>query len=258
MSAWEIYDALISEANDKLKKPVVVQDMVLGINWSVASLTSANELMQGICFSPRNIARTIAWSGSLDGERAEQLLPWVYEWESATATVGAATLNAILNHNNPLIEQAQLLSLDVPGHLQVFEFFRPQLLGQRVSIIGHYPGLSPFPETERWLVFERQIQNGDLPDTAAFYLLPESDWVFISASSLANKSLPMLLELARNARVVLMGPSLPWTTLWRNYGVDYLAGVAIKSNSGVRSVAQQAGGTRLFDSSCQYCVMSLS
>ena len=258
MSAWEIYDALIDEASAKLKEPAVVSEIILGINWSVASLTSTRGLMQGICFSPRNAARTIAWSGTLEGEPANRILPWIYEWESAASTVGAAVLNAILNYQNDLIEKSQLLDLDAPNHLQVFEYFRPHLANQKVSIIGHYPGLNPFPEVQSWQVFERHLQTGDLPDTAAFYLLPESDWVFISASSIANKSLPMLLQLAKNCQVVLMGPSLPWSTLWFDFGVDYLAGVAIKSSTGIRSVAQQAGGTRLFDIGCEYRVLDLS
>lgn len=119
-------------------------------------------------------------------------------------------LNASLNGSGSCLRDALSLRGEVPGHLRVFAHFRPQLEGQKVVVIGHYPGLELLWQGFPYQCLERNPQDGDLPDSAAEFLLPQADWVFVSVSSLANKTLPRLLELSRHARVVLMGPSLPW------------------------------------------------
>ncbi|HMU66773.1 MAG TPA: DUF364 domain-containing protein, partial [Cellvibrionaceae bacterium] len=101
---------------------------------------------------------------------------------------------------------------------------------------------------------ERRVRPGDLPDTAAEFILPEADWVFITASSIANKTLPRLLALAAQARVVLMGPSVPWLANWQDYGVDYVAGVAIKDPAALAQTLMEGGGTRIFSQGVGYCV----
>ena len=106
-------------------------------------------------------------------------------------------LNASVNTAAGCQREAQALRTQAPGHLQVFAHFRPRLAGQRVVVIGHYPGLERLWQDQPYQCLERQQQEGDLPDCAAEYLLPEADWVFVSASSIANKTLPRLLELSR-------------------------------------------------------------
>lgn len=88
-------------------------------------------------------------------------------------------------------------------------------------------------------------KNGILSDTAADYILPHADWVFITASSIANKTLPHLLSLTKNARVVLMGPSLPWSFEWAEFGVSYLAGVDVCDRGKLVEIASEGGGTRI-------------
>ncbi|MNY47092.1 hypothetical protein D3C86_1823320 [compost metagenome] len=139
----------------------------------------------------------------------------------------------------------------------MFAHFRPRLAGQRVVVIGHYPGLERLWHDFPYQCLERNPQDGDLPDSAAEFLLPQADWVFVTASSLANKTLPRLLELSRQARVVLMGPSLPWLEGWRQFGVDYLAGVQVLDASAARQVVAEGGGTRLFAGPVEYALLAL-
>ena len=96
--------------------------------------------------------------------------------------------------------------------------------------------------------------GGELPDTAAESILPQADWVFITASSIANKTLPRLLTLSARAHVVLMGPSVPWLDNWQAYGVDYVAGVAIKDPEALSQTLMEGGGTRIFSQGVGYCV----
>ena len=80
--------------------------------------------------------------------------------------------------------------------------------------------------------------------------------MFITASSLANKTLPRLLDLAWGREVVLMGPSLPWVEQWRDFGVTHLAGVATCNNDVLWQVVAEGGGTRLFAEAVEYRLLS--
>jgi hypothetical protein len=126
-------------------------------------------------------------------------------------------------------------------------------------VIGRYPGL------DRWVaghgldftVLERQPSEGDLPDTAAEYLLPEAEWVFITASSIPNKTFPRLAELSRGATTVLMGPATPWLPELRHFGIDYLAGVDIAEPDKLRQTVAEGGGVRIFDAGARHRIAPL-
>ena len=100
------------------------------------------------------------------------------------------------------------------------------------------------------------------PRKLAAVLAPETlagaDWAFITASSLANHSLPQLLQWARGARIVLMGPSTPWLAEWADFGVQYLAGVAVQEPKELFGIAAEGGGTRIFEQAVRYKVLDLS
>lgn len=251
MASWDIYKLLI----DYARSDAVLTELVLGINWSVARVEMAGQSDNhhcGLCFSPTQLPRTIPWAGTLPGRTTNELSEWITQWDSAAAVVGALVINAVINGNSPLLLQSETFHCNGPPHLRVFQHFRSQLAGQKVVVVGHYPDLGSYAETSSWYCLERNPRSGNTPDTAAEYLIPEADWVFITASSIANKTLPRLLELAKNAQVVLMGPSLPWLEDWAEFGVNYLAGVEVLSAEKLWQVASQAGGTRIFDEACQY------
>ena len=106
-------------------------------------------------------------------------------------------------------------------------------------------------------VLEKQPKDTDLPDTASEYLLTDADWVFITASSLANKSFPRLAELAEKATSVLMGPSLPWLPQWHEFGINYLAGIEVINQQQLWSCIAEGGGVRIFEDSVAYRIAEL-
>lgn len=246
----ELYDRLLSDLD---KAPV--ERVLLGLNWTLAEVQGA----LGFAFSPRQVPRTLSWAGTLRGQSSDQLRPWLLSWDAAESAVGLAVLNASINRPaNPYQQKATPLKQPgIPGHLQVFAHFRPQLEGKKVVVIGHYPKLDQLWSDLPYHCLERHQQGEDLPDAAAEYLLPEADWVFITASSLANKTLPRLLALSRQATVVLMGPSLPWFTGWQDFGVNYLAGVRVLDAPAVSNVVAEGGGTRLFAGPVEYALLGL-
>jgi uncharacterized protein (DUF4213/DUF364 family) len=169
-----------------------------------------------------------------------------------------AAINSVINSASPLLTQAQPLSPQGSANLAVFEHFLPLIRGKRVVIIGRYPGLAQYEQEADITVLERQPIAQDLPDTACEYLLPEADWVFLTATSIANKTFPRLVELSQQAELVLMGPTTPWLPELADMGINYLAGVNVTHPDGLRQTIAEGGGTRIFDSGVQYCILKLA
>jgi len=233
-----------------------IERVLLGLSWSVIEAGGT-----GLCFSPTEAPRTLPWSGTLVGRRAVELIEWVRHWHPCDAAVGAATINALINHESTALYESQLLTGNAPGHLRVFEHFHAKVKNWRVVVVGRYPGLERLWADVDYQCLERRLQpnekNNELPDTAADFVLPRADWVFITASSIANKTLPHLLALTTNARVVLMGPSLPWSFDWAEFDVNYLAGVDVVDRGKLFEIASEGGGTRIFDEAVHYRLLAL-
>ncbi len=76
--------------------------------------------------------------------------------------------------------------------------------------------------------------------------LPRQDYIFITATTLINKTLPRLLQLSGQAVVILVGPSTPLTPILFQYGVNVLAGTVVLDPEAVRQVVQEGGSLQLF------------
>lgn len=245
----DLYDMLLARAVSE--EPV--RRVLLGLNWSMCRTEGV-----GLCFSPTEVVRTLAWPGTLRGMLGAQLAPWIRSFDAAQATVGTAVVNASINRaDNALLLRAQRLETSAPPHLGVFAHFTPLVRDASVTVIGRYPGLEQLWSGVRYRCIERRPAPDVLPDSAAEYVLPESDWVFVTGSAIANKTLPRLLELSRNATLVLMGPSVPWLEDWAELGVDYLAGVAVTDEDALFQTAAEGGGTRVFETGLEYRLAAL-
>ena len=252
---YEFYDLLQDYAAD----PSLVDEVVIGLVWTYCSADGA----LGLAMSPGVGRRTLAFSGTLRGQSIAHLARWVREFEPFQATVGMAAVNAGINRHGAA-RPGMLLPAPCTGgghnNLAVFEHFLPQIRGKRVVVIGRYPGLEHFVERHQLdvQVLERQVTEGDLPDSACEYLLPEAEWVFLTASSIPNKTFPRLADLSRNAVTVLMGPTTPWLPELYHFGIDYLAGVEIDDAEQLRRTVAEGGGVRLFDGAVRFRVAPLT
>ena len=230
-----------------------VKEVLIGLTWTLCQADGI-----GLTMSPGQPTRTLPWSGALVNQTVADLAPWIQSWNPYEATVGMAAINAVINATSPLIEAAQPLSPKGPANLAVFEHFLPLIQGQRVVVIGRYPRLNQYEQTADISVIERQPSGDDFPDPACEYLLPAADWVFLTATSLVNKTFPRLVELSQNATLVLMGPTMPWLPALADMGIDYLAGVRVRHPKALRQTVAEGGGVRIFETGVQYCVLQIN
>lgn len=263
-----VYASLIAEARSRAQDKQI--DFVcIGTTWILIQVEGGT----GVAMNLSPVSRTVEWSGTLQGRPCIEIIEWVYSWNYLESGIGLACINALLNGSeNPLCQNADPIlvpggagsgeeGLNRPvglrgqGNLSVFDYFLPQLSGARIVVIGRYPGLQVSLSGLDYVVLERESTVDDLPDTAAEYLIPKADWLFLTATALINKSLPRLIEIAgrsSNLTTVLMGPSMPWSGVWRNLGIDYLAGVGITDPAVLKHTILQGGGMRIFEGGVHY------
>ena len=252
---WQLYDRLMTLAQGA---PGQVLEVLIGLTWTLCRCQGAGgEVRIGLAMSPGAPTRTLPWAGTLAGRSCADLVAWLTSWDPYESTVAMAALNACLPGAADLARSATPLTTDGPANLAVFRHFAERLEGQRVVVVGRYPGLEGLRIGWDLTVLERQPGPGDLPDPAAEYLIPQADWVFLTASSIPNKTFPRLAELARDTRLVLMGPTTPWIEGLEAFGVNYLAGVQVTDPDALRRTVAEGGGTRLFETGVRYAVLDL-
>lgn len=253
LSYWHLYDLLV----DRLDDSAQVAEIVIGLTWTLCRSTGEGGAGFGLAMSPGVPTRTLPWPGTLSGRPVRGLSKWLRGWDPYEATVAMAAVNSVLNRGSDLAGSAIPLFPAGAANLAVFQHFAPRLAGQRVCVVGRYPGLDALDLGWDLTVLERRPGPGDLPDPAAEYLLPRADWVFLTATSIPNKTFPRLAELSRDATLVLMGPTVPWVPELADFGVDYLAGVRVEDGERLRVTVAEGGGTRIFETGVRYAVADL-
>ena len=153
-----------------------------------------------------------------------QLASLVNSIDLFEAALGLAALNA--HYNRP--------DLEVGGGNGLDAFAEEE---GRVVAIGSFPDIAR--RLPKALVVDAQPDAHEYPAAAADWLLPGCAAAVITASTLANRSLPRLLDLSRGSRVALAGPGTPLTPRLFSYGVEILAGFIVDDSAGMaRCIAE--------------------
>jgi len=230
-----------------------IEEAMIGLTWSYSQV---NQNL-GLSMSLGKQTRTLPWSGTLRGRSAKSVAEWITSWNSYEANIAMATINAVVNANNPMLPKTEVISNSAPANLSVFEYFLPRIRNKRVVVVGRYPGLEAYEAHCDLTVIEKMPGDNDLPDQAAEFLIPQADWVFLTATSIPNKTFPRLAKLASDANLVLMGPTVPWLCELSEFGVDFLAGIKISDSEQLKQTIAEGGGTRIFENAVQYHVADL-
>ena len=175
---------------------------------------------------------------------AELAKSWCFE----EATLGVAALNAYYAQKplldplgavyDPPVERSERGSRGGVPPRDAFEQYRPRIeaAGEarggdgraRVTVIGHFPHVDRIAEYADLTVLERNCTQAlDTPDPACEYVLPKSDYTFITGVTIINKTAPRLLDLTKNGTTVMVGPSVVMSPFLFDWGVEMLAGSVV-------------------------------
>ena len=226
-SPWDLYDRLI----EGVPAEVRVVDYCLGKNWSCVKAESG----AGVAYTFPGGATASGVLPDYRGGSLRDLAAQVKSWCFPEASLGAAALNAWYATRDKLDIEA--FSLATGPESGGFALLLKQIEQRaadfghvgpadkpNVAVIGHFPHMNDLERASHLTVLERNPRMGDLPDPACEYVLPEQDYVLMTGTTFTNKTMPRLLELSRNAKVYVVGPSTPLLPVLFDYGVDVLAG----------------------------------
>jgi hypothetical protein len=236
ITAWELYDRLI----EPIPAELVVADCLVGIHWTLVRCEGV-----GVAMTPPGGFRCLPGAGTFRGRKLRELAALVKSWHPLEAALGVAAINAYFNAPSTMAKvwKAQPES---QANESVFVVMKPELIGKKVTVVGHFPDLDELASVCRLSILERNPLEGDYPDPACEYILEDQDFLFITGVTLINKTLPRLMELGRNARMVLVGPSVPLTPLWFNKGIASLAGTSVIDADRVWRHEAQGGDRSIF------------
>jgi uncharacterized protein (DUF4213/DUF364 family) len=237
---WELYDDLISN----IPANAVADDIICG--WRYTAVTSDGTC--GIAGTLDAGYRQPLLNKKGAGTKLRDLAECIKSWDFQEASVGQAAINAWFNSTEQLAEQGITLSdtkFTEDRKSDPFIQMQREIEGKRVTVIGHFPYIDQLfkPKCELAVIEKFNPVDGDYPEQATDYLLPNSDFVFISGYTLAEKSLPRYLKLCANAYVTVVGPSSPIAPALAKYGVNCVAGLALRNVDDARKIALGHGGS---------------
>ena len=233
-SPWDLYDELI----EGIPGDLFVEDCLVGLHWVLLRSEGTGMAMTPGEGSSRH------GIGELRGRPVRDVARYAKSWNFLEAAIGIAAMNSWYNAPGTLAKTWKP-GVGAASDRNLFEEWEGRIDGKKVAVIGHFPGLEPFALRCRLSILERKPQDGDFPDPACEYILPEQDVVIATGTTLMNKTLPRLLSLARGEFAVT-GPTTPLSPLLLARGATQLAGSCVLEERQVWQHVAEAGDRSVF------------
>ncbi len=174
-------------------------------------------------------------AGHLLDLRAEELVAMAASESLLEASVGLAAINALLDVD----EQACV-------ELNAADVIAEHGAGKKVAVVGHFPFVPRLREIADTLwVLELNPGTGDLPAEEASQVLPRSDVVALTGTSLLNGTFDGLVDLCRpDAYVIVLGATTPVSPAFFTVGVDAVSGTRIVDPASALTAVSQGATFR--------------
>lgn len=241
---WTLYDQLI----EGIPEEVCVKDYCLGVYWSYVEAESG----MGVSYTCRGGATKNKDKRDFTGLPLRELAGMARSWCFEEATLGVAAMNAWYGQKRLIDEMGAVYDepVELPDgtvrKLDAFEVMRPQITAQgnaNVVVVGHFPHVDRIAEYANLTVLERNCRTElDMPDPACEYVMPQADFAFITGVTLENKTAPRLLQLAKNAFVTMVGPSVVMAEPLFQAGVNMAAGSIVLDPERTKRSVKSGGG----------------
>lgn len=222
---WKLYNHLIAG----IPEGIAVRDYCLGTHWSYVKADCGT----GVSFTCKGGAKRTC-TQDLRGMELREVAELSKSWCFEEATLGIAALNAWYARRELLdpLGAAYDEPIERPDgtirKMDAFEMYRERIAaheGAHVTVVGHFPHVERIAEYASLTVLERNCtQANDTPDPACEYVLPSTDYAFMTGVTLINKTAPRLLDLTRDATTIMVGPSVVMSPFLFEWGVETLAG----------------------------------
>lgn len=245
----ELIDYLKGELGSKIFKVKAI-DVRIGVVYTGVVLSTG---YAGVAYTPIHEltnSPTLTNAGAISGKPASQLVDLALSSNLIEAAVGVATMNAL----------SQIVFEEYPdkyifSDIDVLDLIHP---GDKVVTVGYFGPLIPRlleKSGELYVLEKREIEDervSFISPSEVAEVLPFSDVILITGSTLVNKTIDEILRFRGRAReVVLLGPTASVTPqpLFRK-GVTAVMGIKILDPRRMMRIISEAGGTRHLLSTC--------
>ena len=136
-------------------------------------------------------------------------------------------------HDEPAYAMASINSLlPIPENvinLKAQDMILKYGKGKNVAVVGHFAFVEKIrSEFQNLWVLEKKPKPGDLPAESAEQVIPEADFIAITATTLINGTCAEILKLVpEKAFVIVLGPSTPFAPCFFDWGIDALASCVV-------------------------------
>ena len=232
MKEMKLLDDLISAVQHE---DTIAEDVRVGVSW-----TGVKGRYGGVCKTygiPVPHGNYTKDLGKLNQKSTLELAEYARSWNFVEASIGVAALNSMVKVKG----KTGVNAIDIV--LETCE-------NKKVTMVGKFPRIPEIKARakELWVLemnpcllnVKKEIINA----AAAEYVIPDSDIVIVTGSTLINKTMERVLELCRMADTytIVMGPSTTMCDVLFDYGADMLAGVEIAKPEAVLDIISQSGG----------------
>ncbi|MEA1944245.1 MAG: DUF364 domain-containing protein [Euryarchaeota archaeon] len=237
------------ELGDSLSD-VTVEDVRIGLEYTGVRLSGE---CGGVAFTPVSKSSecpVLHNAGRLVGKSVSDILQMSLSKNLLESVIGVAAINALAQRICELKPETYVFS-----KVDVLDLINA---GDNVSMIGYFKPLVPkilrktnsFYVIEKKDILDKRVTMVSFEEASS--ILPISDVILISASTLVNKTIDDLLRLNRCAReVVLLGPTASMMPQpFFEKGVTAVMGTRITDVEKMLKVVSEAGGTRQLLASC--------
>lgn len=202
--------------------------VAIGVNWTLVDSALGTGLVHTPVKSQQGCV-PIPSAGTLVGRPLGELMELTEDPNPIARAVGFAALNAYWNRRDVTGMAANGLDL-------------VEDRGHKTVVIGRFPRLDQ--RVPGAAVIERNPGPNDFPEEAAATLIPEAEFLVITASTLSNGSLADLLALRRNAFTLLVGPGTPLSPALLDNGIDVLAGFRVGDPERAERAVMEGGAEK--------------
>ncbi|MDD2439518.1 MAG: DUF364 domain-containing protein [Methanosarcinaceae archaeon] len=261
MKANKVIPTLVNELRQKFGpdiKAIKAEDVRIGLAYTGVKISGNRG---GVACTPLyefSGCPALGFAGKLKGRPVDELLEMALSSEPLQAAVGVAAANALAHRLlDTAIDSGIKTGLVLDSALNVLDLVRPW---DKVSMVGYFKPLVPKilkRKAELTVLEKREVKSPKvkiLASEKAKEIVPASDVVILSASTLANGSIDELLAFAATGKareIILLGPSAPLYPIpFFERGVTALMGTKITDTEGMLTVLSEGGGTKKLHRGC--------
>jgi len=173
----------------------------------------------------------IKFAGKIAGMKVSEVIEWFESDSSLERSIAVAAINSCLNRDSEKYLEGDPLV-----------YARDRFTGSKVVMVGHFPFAEEISEwAGEFTILELNPAQGDRNYRDARDKLKDADLTIVTGVTLLNNTFPEVLSLASSSYVIMLGPTVPFSSVLFEHGVNLITSLVVdNSNKLFRSISEGA------------------